>query len=172
MGCLWVPRLAHGTVGWIPGSGEPRVHSGWEIINTRFTDNEEGYYYYDRAVREQHGNKTHAASPCWVLMTRTVLPGSRRVSYGLRQEEVANYSSEGYSLPHILEATTGVLTHYVCTSERLLADDPWTYIRCAESVHDDDGSWPTFIGGFGATGLRVNRSIHISSLGVSCCRKL
>ena len=32
MGCLWVPRLAHGTVGWIPGSGEPRVHSGWEII--------------------------------------------------------------------------------------------------------------------------------------------
>jgi actin-related protein len=92
----------------------------------------------------------------WVLMTREVLPASRSKTCKDQQLLIAEYAREAgipYVMPHVLEAATVILSHYVRSGERLYPDNPWTYTRCQELV--GQLNYPVVVGGFSLTGLRV-----------------
>jgi hypothetical protein len=115
------------------------------------------YRYYDSDVREQLGAASPAAS-YWLLMTRDVLPESRRKMYANNKKSVANHArrtSLPYEVPKALEAATAILTHHVRNEERLYSDNPWTYTRCQElMLHPSSRECPVVVGGFGPSCLR------------------
>ena len=130
------------------------------------------YEYYSDDVKAQFGTASPDRS-YWLLMTRDVLEGSRSESYSDQKALVESYASRtgySYELPRALETATTILMHYARTGERLLSDDPWTYTRCQELV---DGRYPVVVGGFGASGLRVDDGIDygLNFDGVVGCRK-
>ncbi|MHA7878135.1 MAG: hypothetical protein ACX93T_04440, partial [Bacteroidota bacterium] len=139
-----------------------------------FSNNAEGYKYYDLDVHTQFG----AASPnksYWLLMTRDILRGTRYKTYDKQQEVVAKYSSKGWELPSGLEAATSILACYAQSGnrqERLFGDRPWTNTRCTRAQLVA-GKYPLAIGGFGPAGLNVDGDDYgIDFHGVACCRKL
>ncbi|MHA7878113.1 MAG: hypothetical protein ACX93T_04330, partial [Bacteroidota bacterium] len=73
-----------------------------------FPNNEDGYKYYDPAVRAQFGAESPNKS-YWLLMTRDVLRGTRQSTYVEQQETVEAHSSKGWMLPSGLEAATSIL---------------------------------------------------------------
>jgi hypothetical protein len=136
------------------------------------------YRYYGSGVKEQLGAASSAAS-YWLLMTRDVLPGSRDKSYTDQKELIAAYASRTglpYELPKILEAATAILTHHVRNGERLYSDNPWTYTRCQELIvgPEEDEEYPSVVGGFESSGLRVSITGYdaYSGGGVAGVRKL
>jgi hypothetical protein len=130
------------------------------------------YSYDDERIEAQIGAQS-PPRPYWLLMTRDVLPGSRRAGYARQKKLVAGYASRKsvpYELPSVLEAATAILIHHAREGERLFGDAPWTYTRCQEVV---DGHNPAIVGGFGSSGLVVSYSggCGYGSSGVACCRK-
>ena len=120
-------------------------------------------YYWDKA-HEAIGNQSPDSS-YWVLMTRGVLPGSRRKSY---QEQCALVERhQGYAVPGALEAAVVMLLHHVRSGERLYGDNPWTYTRCQESFED----YQLVIGGFSSEGLSVDDIYDDNDYGVAGLRK-
>jgi NLR family CARD domain-containing protein 3 len=142
------------------------------------------YSWYASGVREQFGAVSPAAS-YWLLMTRDVLPESRRKTYAAQQKLIVDHARDTrlpYELPKVLEAATAILTHYVRNGERLYSDSPWTYTRCQELIlyeseedPDESGKYPAVVGGFfESSGLCVSHDGHYYAHdcdGVAGCRK-
>jgi hypothetical protein len=134
------------------------------------------YSYYASEVEEQLGEASPAAS-YWLLMSRDVLPGSRRKTYAAQQKLVADHARATrlpYELPKVLEAATAILTNHVRNGERLYGDSPWTFTRCQEWVLYKFNEYPAFVGGFESSGLDVDYFGHCDydDCGVGGCIKL
>jgi hypothetical protein len=115
------------------------------------------YDCYDGDVREALGAQSPRCS-YWVLMTRDVIVGSRNKDYADQKALVdahAKRTDLPYALPGALEAATAILSRYVCSGERLYADNPWTYTRCQELV---DNQYPVIVGGVAPGGIFVSSS--------------
>ena len=143
-----------------------------ELAKQRFPDNEEGYRFYSSYVRNAVGSKQLPHAPCWLLLTRDVLSGSRNKSYSAQKEMVGRHARVGYRLPHALEAATGILLYHARTGERLLGGVPWTYTRCQELIAYKGNHYPAVVGRFSSEGLDVHGSPSDDYYnGVLCCRK-
>ena len=130
------------------------------------------YRFYNNDVKKELGSQSPPKAT-WALMTKDVIPGSRRKSYEDQKELVRSLSSRiglPYELPRALEAAVSILMHHIKRGERLYTDSPKTYTRCQESV---EGRWPVSIGVFAAGGLLVDRFgiVSAASRGVGVLRK-
>jgi hypothetical protein len=115
------------------------------------------YRCYDSDVRAQLGATSPTAS-YWLLITRDVLPESRRKKYADQKKLVTAHASRvglPYELPKALEAAAAILAHHVRDGERLYGDNPWTYTCCQERVFHGSSEYPAVVGGFESSGLFV-----------------
>ena len=124
-------------------------------------------FYYD-GVEEAIGDKSYPSH--WILMTRDIIPGSKKMDYLTCCNMIANYSKKTgipYELPHLLEATTAILMHYFKTGERIYGDDPhiWTISQDVDKANNQ-----LFVGGFTTGGLSVSDYRILS--GAAGCIKL
>jgi hypothetical protein len=129
------------------------------------------YRYYDKNIERVLGEQSFDCS-YWVLMTRDVLPRSRKKSYGNQKGLIAAHVH--YDVPYALEAATATLLHHACTGKRLYKADPWTYTRCQDLVSMEGGNYPTVVGGFNGSGLSVSYDFSddsVDSYGVAGCRR-
>ena len=95
----------------------------------------------------------------WVLMTRDVIPGSRKKSFARHSKILADYNQRTgltYSPPHEIEAVVSILMHYVKKGEALYTlagiggNKKETYTTCQEELK----GWRVIVGGFfGAEGF-------------------
>jgi hypothetical protein len=91
-----------------------------------------------------------------------VLPESHNKRYAEQKKLVTAHAKRTglpYELPKVLEAATAILTHHVRDGERLYSgDNPWTYTRCQELIVglEEDEGYPSVVGGFESSGLRVS----------------
>ena len=123
------------------------------------------YDHYAGDVRAAIGNQSPGSS-YWVLMTRGVLPGSRRQSYQDQCALVASRAKDlAYEVSGALEAAVVMLLHHVRSGERLYGDNPVTYMRCWEKVQNTQ----LVVGGFSSGGLNVNYDYN--DVGVTALRK-
>ena len=148
-----------------------------ELIRPRFPANEADYRYYGSTTKAQLGSVSPLA-PCWVLLTRDVIPDSRSKSYEEQKKLLADCVSEtglDYCLPSALVASTAVLAHYVRSGERLFSDAPPTYTRCQDLVASPwflgGTCYPAVVGGFASAGLDVTYDSVDNVHGVSACRE-
>jgi len=111
-----------------------------ELTKKYFPDSKDGYngltlvptepYYDDYENKSDEAkNEVLPDTPYWVLMTRGMLKDSPDKSYTDQKTMAAKYSGDGYEIPHILEAATAILTHYVRTKEHLLGSSDM-YASC------------------------------------------
>lgn len=103
-----------------------------------------------------------------MLMTKDVIPGSQRKSYD-DQREFLRRKGEEFEVPHLLDAATAILMHYVATGIRLYPNEPSTWTRCQERVR----SWQVVCGGFASAGLSLDTLDYVDSrsVGVASLRK-
>ena len=113
------------------------------------------YRFYDSSwTKDEHGN-TPVGRSHWVLMTRDVIPESRRKSY---DNQKAMLEGTDYVLPQAVEAVACILAEFVASGTYLYGRDPLiTYTRCTETVK---GKYPVVVGGFGSDGLVVYYDFH------------
>jgi len=99
----------------------------------------------------------YGAVPCqeshWVLMSRDVLPGTRKKSFRDQCAILAGFGD--FRAPTLLEAAVCIFMEHVATGNRLYGDNPWTCTRCVEECEE------TAIGGFSAGGLYVRNGIYV-----------
>lgn len=128
------------------------------------------FRYIDPDVSDEFGectvNKTYR-----FIMTNNVLERSRGLTFDA-QRELAEKA--GCEMPGFLEAASlVVLTHMDSSVEspiRLYSDEPLTYTRCHQRVHD---LYPLAVGGFAPAGVSVGRSFFGRDvlIGVAALRK-
>ena len=119
------------------------------------------YGFYSEYVKKQHGGPgffggllVRPSPAYWVLMTKDVLPGSRRKSYDTQVAIVNRH--RGYEVPRAIEAAVTILMGYIKTGIRGgYTDKPETYTRCQEVVKYDWGEVRLALGGLGSSGLYV-----------------
>ncbi|MCU0317965.1 MAG: hypothetical protein MUC61_01310, partial [Amoebophilaceae bacterium] len=141
------------------------------------------YFLYDDEVQESLGD-VYPSHSYWILQTRDVLPGTRSKSYTSQEALITAQTSRvcypPYEMPHVLEASTAILSHYVCSGHRLyegFLDDSTetlsTSTYCAELLEDVLGyKSPVTVGRFCSRGLvLIVGSAEDVELGLSCLRK-
>ena len=139
-------------------NGEPLTLNSLGLLAKKyFPETEKGYRYFGDLIVNQLGNDPIDESR-WVLMTKDVIPGSRKQSYVKQKAMIAAIADKAlvpYEVPQVLEVAFCVLAHYFKCKERLLSDDPWTYTRCQESIQTAFGHYPVVVGGFVPAGLHI-----------------
>ena len=143
-----------------------------QLIQEPKIGNQTKYRYYSQDVKEELGSKSVDKS-YWALMTRDVIPNSRRKSYDEQKELVQSYaqkSNSAYTLPPTLGAVTSILMEHVVSGKKLYSSNPSIYTRCLEKVNNQ---WTVAIGGFAAGGLFISNSLPwgSGSIGVGVWRK-
>lgn len=130
-------------------------------------------YFYD--VQTRFGDQALGKS-LWVLMSKTVVPGTRDKSFQLQQSVVQELREKHkiiYSVPEtVLEVAASVSTHYTRTGERCLSsDDPYTYSRVKQTLN---GGWAAVVGGFSQKDGLNFLCFHFDfdNVGVAVCRKI
>ena len=116
------------------------------------------YLSYWHAAREAVGSQSPNSS-YWVLMTRDVLPGSRRKSYAAQCALVEGYSKRtglAYEVPGALEAAVVMLLHHVRSGEYLYSESPTTRTRCWDKTTK---GYPVVVGDFSSGGLSISEDI-------------
>ena len=91
------------------------------LIQPHFPDNDRqelgcnshGFLYYSPYLTSDDRTKPLSRSSYWLLLPKTILEGSRNKRYADRKRMVLRYQSAGYRLPHVLEMSTALLSHYV-----------------------------------------------------------
>ena len=142
--------------------------------NTTMGSNSHGYKYYTKYLKDADRTRALTGAPYWVLLSKTILVGSREKDKSGHASLVNKHRSSGYRMPHALEVATSLLSHYARSGgTRLYADENsnnyWTFTRCVEEDKDGDS---IFVGGFEPAGLIVSGSRYGGSGdGVSGCRK-
>jgi hypothetical protein len=142
-----------------------------ELAKEYFPNNRDGYRFIGSEIVTELGDKS-ADEFAWMLMTKEVLPESRRKNYDQQKkmiEELVKKTGIPYQVPTTLEAATCILADYSRSEKRLFSDSPRTYTRCQESIQ----GYRVFVGGFAPAGLLVNNSfLHDSdSCGVAALRE-
>jgi len=101
-------------------------------------------------------DKTTVKKSHWVLMTKDVIPDSRKKSYSDQKQLAQTCNKHGieYEVPKLLDVAVNVFMEYVQTGERLLSDKPWTFTRCREQ--ESSGNYQMIVGGFSLSGLGVD----------------
>ena len=128
------------------------------------------YRIYISFAKEAVGDKSYPSH--WVLMTRGIISDSGNKGYSKGCELIANHRKKTglpYESPHLLEATTSILMHYVKTGERLYSDAPWAYTYSQDIAKNNNS---LVVGGFMSEGLHVGLYYVASFYGVAGCRKL
>ena len=136
------------------------------------------YDHYDNDVRDAHGN-TGPGRSYWVLMTRDVIPGSRKNVYSEQKKLVRQHEGVGYTLPKALEAAVCILVEHVVSGNKLFGENPLTLTRCSEvvltvtprseTIQDPD---PVVFGAFGSKGPFISSdSLLDEDIGVAALRK-
>ena len=140
------------------------------------------YFLYDDEVQRSSGD-AYPSSSYWILLTRDVLPGSRSKPYTAQQALVATQTAHidhtPYKIPHVLEAATAILSHYVRSGHRLYkgTSDALSSIatstRCAEFLEDTARHpSPVTLGRFCSRGLVFLSGFDDDAeFGVSCLRQ-
>jgi hypothetical protein len=134
------------------------------LLKKYFPKNNKGYRYILDTIANQIGDKSIDAS-CWVLMTMDSIPGSENLSYAEQQQLIQNILII-YEIPGTLEAVTCILAKYFDSQTRLFKNNPWPFIRCADSVQDSQ----ILVGGFAPPGLRI-QILHDDTCGVAAILK-
>ena len=157
------------------------------VQNPKQGNRSTAYRYYNTDVQQALGHQS-TDGPYWILMTRCILPNTSAMDYSAQKAWVAMYADRmqlPYTIPHALEAATAILSHYVCSGERLYTDDLCTWTRCQElildSLYDEHGciyeqvEHPVVVGGFSPVGLDVSSNFNLVynyGSGVACLRRL
>ena len=93
----------------------------------------EGYQEAQQLLGAKQPEKSY-----WILMTKNVLPETRRKSYTDQSECLNQYVTRTgmpYTVPTTLEAVTGILCEYVRSGNTCYNNDPWTWTRCTDKVN-------------------------------------
>ncbi|BBI17192.1 F-box protein [Neochlamydia sp. S13] len=119
------------------------------VAKRYFPDSQTGYGLIPRLIVNELGDKPLEKSQ-WVLMTKDVLPGSRKKKYEVQLGLVADLAKETqspYTVPSALQAAVCILAQHFNFKTGLFSDKPWTYYtytRCQENFYGDQvqvGSW-------------------------------
>ena len=137
----------------------------------RDTGYDKGYGFIDNTIIQDQGDRSINTSQ-WVLMTKDVLPGSRKKSYVEQQKIVADLAEKSlisYEIPETLESATCILSQYFGSNIRLFSNSPSTYTRCQDNVR----GYQVVVGAFEPAGLTVNNLINYGEdrIGVAVLRK-
>ncbi|MBS0615367.1 MAG: hypothetical protein JSR58_02290 [Verrucomicrobia bacterium] len=152
---------------WIPTSvnGTPlNLNTLGELVQKPLQGNTSKYEYIWPQAKTDHGDKPIEKGH-WILLTKTVLEGSRNKTYDQQKQLVESYSV--YEVPTVLSTAIALFMHHARTGERLYNDNPWTVTRCQEK---SDG-WSLVVGGFAAGGLHVHDTYVNEFIGVGGLRK-
>jgi hypothetical protein len=157
------------------------------VQNPKQENRSTAYRYYNTDVQQELGHQSTDGS-YWILMTRCILPNTSTMDYPTQKTWVAMHADRmqlPYTMPHALEAATAILSHYVCSGERLYTDDLCTWTRCQElildSLYDEHGciyeqvEHPVVVGGFSPVGLDVSSNFNLVynyGSGAACLRRL
>ncbi len=105
----------------------------------------------------------------WILMSRDVIPNSRKKSY--KDQQTLAQGCTGYAIPSVLGAAVAIFMEYVRSGTRLYNNNPWTYTSCQEQYNKN---WQLVVGGFAPGGLHVSDYYVVGGtegLGVGVSRK-
>lgn len=140
------------------------LNSFGEIAKRYFPKNEAGYtkFYCGKLDADALGDRPNERSS-WVLMTKDVIPGSRKKSYAEQQTLVTDLAAKAfapYEVPMTLEASVCILTQYFSSynnsQTRLFDWDPgimsWTYTHCQDFLN---AGYKMVVGRFVSDGLEV-----------------
>ena len=105
------------------------------------------FEYFSKSVAKQFGS---SSSYGWVLVSKKVIPDSRRKRYKEQKQMVEE--QEGFRMPQTMEAIAANLMVFAFTNASLYGEQPLTDTRCAEQV---DGRYPVVVGGFSPVGFVV-----------------
>ena len=121
------------------------------------------YNIYSELVQRVFGNTPIKSKSGWVLITKDLIPDSRKKSYDDHKDMV---EKKGYRMPNAGEVTIGILMHHAYTGEQLYGK---TFTVCAEQLQ---GRYPVFVGGFEPDGLSVFyfQGFNANSYGVTAVR--
>ena len=122
------------------------------------------YNHTSFEAKKDHGD-TPVKKGHWILLTKTVIEGSRDKNYDEQKKIVENYA--GYEVPTLLPTAIALLVHHTRTGERLYDDNPWTYTRCQETCEEVGR---LVMGGF-VIGLGVYHYADADYVGVGGLRK-
>ena len=112
-------------------------------------------------------NDLPAPASHWALLSRDVIPGSRKQNYSTQQQLVAKYPE--YVVPTILDAAVSIFLEYLKTGTCLYGQNPWTYTYCQEKYRKD---WQLLLGGCAPSGVLVFSNCYDrEGIGVGALRK-
>jgi len=101
--------------------------------------------YGDNLKKEFEGQA--APVTYWALITKDVLPNSRKKNYSKQQALI----KRPYTVPGALEMAIAILMHHVKSAEKLYPEKPKTYTRCQEKLSNGGR---VVVGLFGPSDLR------------------
>ncbi|MBS0615366.1 MAG: hypothetical protein JSR58_02285 [Verrucomicrobia bacterium] len=139
---------------WTPTSvnGTPlNLNTLGKLVQKPLKGHASKYDYFWSQAKTDHGDKPIEKGH-WILLTKTVLEGSRNKTYNEQKQLVESYL--GYEVPTVLSTAIALFMHHARTGERLYNDNPLTFTRCQERSN----GWSLAIGCFAAGGLNVARS--------------
>lgn len=123
------------------------------------------FEYFSDIVAGQFGQ---TSSSGWVLISKKVIPNSRRKGYEAQKQMIEEQAN--FRLANTEEAVAASLMVFAFTNETLYGKQPLTYTRCLEKVDD---LYPVVVGSFGTDGLNVDGSSRSAydHCGVAALRK-
>ncbi len=127
-----------------------------------------GHAGYYRHWHPRGNEKAKADRPYWALMTKDVIPGTRREGYNKQRKLL----KAGYEAPRLIEAAVSIFVAYVSEKEELYTEEDLpTYTRCQEV--GSDSSWQMEVGASAGGGLDVRDDMrNYVSYGLAGVRKL
>lgn len=116
------------------------------------------YNYITKDIIDEYGNQATPKAH-WTLMTKNVIEGSTFKRYEEQKALIDKFNQEkgiNYEVPHSLDASICIFTHWVSSKERLFNSDniDWTYTRCQENTRGSLRNQIS-VGGFRSNGLNV-----------------
>lgn len=127
-----------------------------DLAEKFFSNCNDGYKYIWKGIVQELRNDSIDKSH-WVMMTKSILPGSKDNSYCQQEKMIAALAEKsliGYEVPGVLESTACILSQYFDPNIRLFNDDSSVYTRCKEGF---DGH-QIIVGGLAPVYLRILRN--------------
>ncbi|MBS0615896.1 MAG: hypothetical protein JSR58_05025 [Verrucomicrobia bacterium] len=155
----WIPTHVNGT--------SLTLNTLGKLVQNPLQGHTSKYNYFWAQAKRDHGNKPIEKGH-WILLTKTVLEGSRTTPNKQKKQLVEGYP--GYEMPTVLSTAIALFMHHARTGERLYNDDPGTYTLCQEKSN----GWSFVVGSFVAGGLTVNFGLDFecyAHIGVGGLRK-
>ncbi len=105
----------------------------------------------------------------WILLTKTILPGSLNIDYECQSKLVETLGNQMYQVTSVFALVSGMLAEYARSKTRLFGDLPRVYALCKDSVYED----PVAVGCFTFNGFSVFRiNYPEENYGIAAMRRL